>query len=205
VPARRPHGESALVSRDRQVQTQPAMRRAVRAIARLWGPNRRRLPDPRQAGALAALGVALATVAVGACKSTPETVVDAPECNDPCCAGNLELVDCSENPSLTCTEPGDPCTAQVYGCDGGMFFMNAPGTLPASCIDAGTAGDDSSLTFGGDDGGDDATGDEGGSGTADGGTADGAPGATVDAEAGADTGAGDASGGDAGDAAPDAP
>jgi hypothetical protein len=165
------------------------MRRPVRALQDFRGHfrghfgsrNGGRRPDPWRPGILAALGIGAGVVVtlcgVGACKSTPEKVVDAPECSDPCCAGNLELVDCSQNPSLSCTGPGDTCTAQVYGCDAGFFFMHAPTTVPASCNDAeagATTGDDGSLVFGGgDDSGDDSS-------SADGAANDGSPGATAD-------------------------
>ncbi len=54
-------------------------------------------------------------------------------CADPCCDGVPARIDCGENPTLSCTEKGDPCTAQQYGCTNGLFFSMSPSSLPASC------------------------------------------------------------------------
>jgi hypothetical protein len=87
-----------------------------------------------------------------ACKS--EQVLKAPGCSDPCCSGSSALVDCSENRNVTCTESGDPCTAQSFGCVGGVFFEKPQAFLPASCAADGgmDATTDDGPFFTGDDG-----------------------------------------------------
>jgi hypothetical protein len=112
-----------------------------------------------------ALLVAALGAALFACKS--EQVVAAKDCSDACCSGNPLLIDCGEHPDIMCTESGDPCTAQAYGCTGGVFFEMAQASLPAMCTatdgapDATTEDDGPGTLFGGDaatDGGpDDAT------------------------------------------------
>ena len=81
-------------------------------------------------------------VSLFACKS--QSVQKAASCSDPCCGGHAALVDCGENPDVTCTESGDPCVAQSFGCSGGMFFKTPQASLPANCsaIDSGAATDD---------------------------------------------------------------
>jgi hypothetical protein len=92
-----------------------------------------------------------AVAAAGACHT--EQVQPAPMCSDPCCGGSSALLDCGENPNVSCTESGDPCTAQSYGCVGGVFFKMPQASLPASCpTDAGAAVmvDDGSFSSGDD-------------------------------------------------------
>jgi hypothetical protein len=77
-------------------------------------------------------------IAIGAsfgCSS--EKVVTPPECADPCCSGNASGIDCAENPELACTESGDACTANEYGCTGGEYYYRAP----ASCTGGDAGGD----------------------------------------------------------------
>ncbi len=90
---------------------------------------------------LAASLASLALLALG-CSST-QTVEKASGCADPCCNGVSARIDCAENPNITCTENGDPCTANQYGCVSGLFFSKQPAELPEGCLvrdtsDAGT-------------------------------------------------------------------
>jgi hypothetical protein len=120
-----------------------------------------------------------------------EQVQPAPMCSDPCCSGSSALLDCGENPNVSCTESGDPCTAQSYGCVGGVFFKKPQTSLPASCpTDGGPVvmGDDGSFSSGDDAATDDGAADgaatnDGGADAADGGpdAADGGPSVTADA------------------------
>jgi hypothetical protein len=90
-----------------------------------------------------------AVAAASACHT--EQVQPAPMCSNPCCSGSSALLDCGENPNVSCTESGDPCTAQSYGCVGGVFFKKPQASLPASCpTDGGPAvmGDDGSFSSG---------------------------------------------------------
>jgi hypothetical protein len=100
-----------------------------------------------------ALLVAALMAALVACKS--EQVVSAKECSDACCSGNPLLIDCGEHPDIMCTESGDPCTAQAYGCTGGVFFEMPQASLPAMCTAAdgeadATTEDGPGTLFGGD-------------------------------------------------------
>ena len=94
-----------------------------------------------------------------ACSS--QQVEKAQTCTDPCCGGNSALLNCGESANVTCTESGDPCTAQAFGCSDGTFFKRPQASLPASCAsDAeadGTLGDDTTETA--EDGGLDAASD----------------------------------------------
>lgn len=161
---------------------------------------------------------AAALVAAAACSS--EQVQSAPGCADACCSGNPTLVDCGENPNLTCVESGDPCTAQAYGCLNGAFFRQPQTSLPAGCpveggADATTGGEPDGTT---EDGGLFSMNDDGPSSSGDGALdapAEGAPDASADgaldgsADGALDAstdGALDASADSApGDGAPDAP
>jgi hypothetical protein len=62
-----------------------------------------------------------------------EQVVQAASCTEPCCGGRSALIDCGENRDISCVESGDPCTAQAFGCVGGVFFERAQDPLPAQC------------------------------------------------------------------------
>jgi hypothetical protein len=74
-----------------------------------------------------------------ACSS--QQVQKATSCSDPCCGGNPNRLDCSESADVTCTASGDPCTAQLFGCQSGLFFMEPQIHLPASCTaDSGLDG-----------------------------------------------------------------
>jgi hypothetical protein len=102
---------------------------------------------------LCILFVAALVGSVYACKS--QTVVSADRCSDPCCGGDPSRVDCGETPAVACIESGDPCTAQAFGCVGGVFFQRPQATLPASCsatdsaVDGTTAESDGNTgTFG---------------------------------------------------------
>ena len=75
-----------------------------------------------------------------ACSST-QVVEDAGGCADPCCNGISARIDCGEHPMLTCTEKGDPCTANRYGCVNGEFFSKPPSPLPSHCIQADAGND----------------------------------------------------------------
>jgi hypothetical protein len=80
------------------------------------------------------LSVILFASVVGAlCACKSQTVEKAVACTDPCCSGNPNLIDCGENPEISCVESGDPCTAQAFGCTGGVFFRIPQITFPASC------------------------------------------------------------------------
>jgi len=108
------------------------------------------------------LFVGALAASVYACKS--QTVVTPATCSEPCCGGNPLLVNCGETPDISCTEKGDPCTSQAFGCRGGVFFQMPQASLPASCAatDGATDGttpepDATSGTFGTpDEGGPDA-------------------------------------------------
>jgi hypothetical protein len=85
-----------------------------------------------------------------ACSS--EQVAKAPMCSDPCCGGNSALLDCGESSDVTCTQSGDPCSAQLFGCSAGAFFMRPQASLPASCasdaaLDATIGDDDATPVF----------------------------------------------------------
>jgi hypothetical protein len=86
------------------------------------------------------LFVGFAALAFYACSST-QAVEGAMGCADPCCDGIATSIDCGEHPTLSCTEKGDPCTANQYGCNNGLFFLMPPANLPASCT-ASEAGAD---------------------------------------------------------------
>ena len=78
-------------------------------------------------------------ISLFACKS--QSVQKAASCSDPCCGGKSALLDCGENPDVSCTESGDPCVAQSFGCAGGVFFTRPQASLPASCTAADGAVD----------------------------------------------------------------
>jgi len=80
---------------------------------------------------LCILFVGALVASIYACKS--QTVVPAAHCSDPCCGGDPSRIDCGETPAIACLESGDPCTAQAFGCKGGVFFQVPQATLPASC------------------------------------------------------------------------
>jgi hypothetical protein len=83
--------------------------------------------------------VPILTLAMAACSS--QEVQKATTCSDPCCGGNANRLDCSESPDVTCTASGDPCTAPLFGCQSGVFFMEPQTHLPASCTaDSGLDG-----------------------------------------------------------------
>ncbi len=82
-----------------------------------------------------------ALVVFAACSS--QEVQKAKTCSDPCCGGNSASLDCGESADVTCTESGDPCTAQAFGCSGGVFFRRPQASLPATC--AADTGLDSTL------------------------------------------------------------
>jgi hypothetical protein len=155
-------------------------------------------------GRVAAFGAAIALAA--ACHS--EQVLPAPSCSDPCCGGNAEFVDCGRNPTLACPRPNDSCTAQEYGCMGGMFYSRTPANLPAPCVvaEAGLVTGDGGGSFGsGDDADLEASSDDAGSALADG-ASDAGSGVLNDAAADALADAGLDAAADAGlDAASDAP
>ena len=91
------------------------------------------------------IGALLASLIGTSCKSTT-VVVPAMECPDPCCGGNAQSVDCAINPNIQCVEDADICSARLYGCaDGSYFLMDQP-VLPTSC--AGDADLEASLVFG---------------------------------------------------------
>jgi hypothetical protein len=79
----------------------------------------------------------LSSVASFACNST-QAVEDAGGCAEPCCNGNAARIDCGEHPNLSCTEPGDPCIANHYGCTDGLFVPPSP--PPSGCGDASADG-----------------------------------------------------------------
>jgi hypothetical protein len=113
---------AVLASAERRVHTSAAMRIAMRPLF---------------------LFVSALTV-FAACSS--QEVQKAATCADPCCGGNSASLDCGESADVTCTESGDPCTAQTFGCVGGAFFKRPQDSLPASCSDDSgfdsTVGDD---------------------------------------------------------------
>jgi hypothetical protein len=126
-----------------------------------------------------------AVAAASACHT--EQVQPAPMCSDSCCSGSSALLDCGENPNISCTESGDPCTAQSYGCVGGVFFKMPQASLPAGCpTDGGPAvmGDDGSFTSSDDAAADDGAAD--GAATNDGGPDAAADGPSVTADAATD-------------------
>ncbi len=73
-------------------------------------------------------------LALAACSSNP-VVQPAKECPDPCCGGNPSSVDCAEHPTLTCQEDAALCSARVYGCTNGSYFIRAASPLPAGCAE----------------------------------------------------------------------
>jgi hypothetical protein len=85
-----------------------------------------------------------------------EKVYGSAGCTDPCCNGNSNgTIDCAENPNLSCTEKGDACTANEYGCRGGAYYLTPPSSRPAGCP-VGDAGSDDGASDQTDSGGVDA-------------------------------------------------
>lgn len=129
------------------------------AVARaLHGPSVRRLASAGRRGqTAAAMRIAMrpffffvsALTVFAACSS--QEVQKAATCADQCCGGNSSALDCGESADVTCTESGNPCAAQTFGCASGVFFKRPQDSPPASCsVDSGfdaTVGDDA--TFGG--------------------------------------------------------
>jgi hypothetical protein len=173
----------------------------MRGTMRIWAESfGRRLGHGRIAAFAAAVLLA------AACHS--EQVLPAPSCSDPCCGGNAEFVDCGQHPTLACPRANDSCTAQEYGCMGGMFYSRTAANLPAACLvaEAGLVTGEGGGSFGGgDDAALEASSDDAAGALADG-AADALPGVSNDAasDALADSGLDAAT--DSGlDAATDAP
>jgi hypothetical protein len=73
-------------------------------------------------------------ICTAACKSS--TAVPAIKCADPCCGGHTSI-DCAEEPNVACVEDADVCSARVYGCMNGKYYLMAQDPLPAGCEEAG--------------------------------------------------------------------
>jgi hypothetical protein len=80
----------------------------------------------------ATIPVVVVLVAIAACKGGSTGAVPAKECPDPCCGGQTSI-DCAENPNVMCVEDAEPCTARVYGCMNGSFYLKSPAQLPPGC------------------------------------------------------------------------
>jgi hypothetical protein len=85
-------------------------------------------------------------LALTACKSS-STAEPAKECPEPCCGGSTSI-DCAENPNVSCVEDADPCTARVYGCLQGSFYLRPPPQLPPGCDEVEGGVDTGGLVLG---------------------------------------------------------
>ncbi|MDP9001649.1 MAG: hypothetical protein M3O46_16240, partial [Myxococcota bacterium] len=78
--------------------------------------------------------VAATLICTAACKSS--SAKPAIKCADPCCGGHTSI-DCAEEPNVACVEDADVCSARIYGCMNGRYYLMAQDPLPAGCEEAG--------------------------------------------------------------------